>query len=147
MTLKRVNPAQHLPNYWYIVFTDHSDRINLPNRIIRWFTSPGFRHCFLLKSAELGCIALDPYWHGISVSWSPLSAERIARDCLDKGHKVLFLEQNKVREYYLRGFITCVSVIKMMIGIKNWRVITPRQLYDVLLSSGAHLVKRQTSGD
>jgi hypothetical protein len=141
--ITRRHLSDTLPKYWYVVFTDNSnDPLNtgIVASFIKLFTSPGYRHCFVFTPSELGTLVLDPSWTGLAVSWSPAPPERIAQACLLHGHKVLLLEQNHIQRYYSRGFITCVSIIKMTIGLKSWKIITPKQLFKAMLAAGAHII-------
>lgn len=149
MTIQKINPADLLPIRWYVVFTDGTPgrEINgIIGMVHNLLTTPGYRHCFLITRGELGSILYDPHWFGLSLSWAPQPPEAVAKICLDHGHKVLMFEQKKIQSYALRGIMTCVSAIKMAIGIKKWWIITPKQLYKRMLRQGAHIITKPIEG-
>jgi len=46
-----------------------------------------------------------------------------------------------------RGIITCVSIVKAVMGIHKWGVILPHQLHGCLLKRGAKSLKGESHGN
>ena len=90
----------------YVIFTDNTDLWWL--RLLK----PGFRHCYLLLSGRGGrCWLLRCY-----------------ENCLIFPVKI----KNAPRKCAPPGFFTCVEMVKRVLGIHDFRVITPYQLYKKL---------------
>jgi hypothetical protein len=124
---------------WWVVFADEVilEGANPAPWPIRWLTSVGFRHVFAFTAGEQGTQIIDPMWSGLDVRWSPFTPDQCAQACLDTHHRVLKLAKFENRSYPLRGVITCVSVVKAVVGLRAWMAITPRQLYRELIKQGA----------
>ena len=130
--LDLVDPADHNAALtWYVVFCDWTTTRRAP-WFIHWFTRPGFRHVFALRSTKLGTVILNPLLSSIFVEWVPFDVEACAIACRRRGWKVVRVENKTQKDYGLRGLITCVSVIKAAIGLKRWWIVTPYQLYKYL---------------
>lgn len=130
----------------YIVFQGKSDR-----GFWHFFTKPAWRHCWVMVPAywpEPGLMAttvtmkIEPLKWGIDteVWWEP--PEVIAQAFLDAGATavVAFPVENPPSEgYVFRGLFTCVVVVKAVLGINNWRLWTPWQLFRYLLRNNGTL--------
>jgi hypothetical protein len=127
--LTLVDPADHNAALtWYLVFCDWTTtrRAPLP---IHWFTRKGFRHVFALRSTKLGTVILNTLLSSVFVEWVPYDVEACAIACRRRGWIVVKVVNQSRKDYGLRGFISCVSVVKAAIGIKRWWIVTPYQLY------------------
>jgi hypothetical protein len=81
-----------------------------------FFLKPAFRHCVLIGGLVVN-----------EVVWLEKKRYRIGR-----GAKRRALENFVCVEVDIKGDfkgLTCVSAVKRAIGLKDWRVITPHQLY------------------
>ena len=128
----------------YVVFSgaDHS---------IWWrlFTRRGFRHVQMiipasqntsLLSRDGRCILVNAMSFGVSIAIVDKSASEIVADCKQAGvTQVLAYPVKKYfkREFVPRGVLTCVSLLKAVMEINAWWVITPEQLARWLLKNGA----------
>lgn len=114
---------------WWIVFTD-SGRWNV------WdvFTSKGFRHCFAFRWDGYNWILIDPLGSWLEVQVMPYTHEdNVPQMMIELGHKVLYVKKNRENRFILRGIMTCVNIMKHLLGVKSWWIITPKQLYNYLV--------------
>ena len=115
----------------YVVFTDNTSLWWL--RLLK----PGFRHCYLLLSCRGGrCwLELNPYSDQIEVSFCEFAASQSETSLLRTYENCLVcpVKINKAPQKCAPlGFITCVEMVKRVLGIHDVRVITPYQLYKKL---------------
>lgn len=129
----------------YLVFTGSSHSIWW-----RMFTRRGWRHVQLIVPADhpdsslfskVGrCVVLNATSYSVTVSVVDKFAKDLALDCLDAGATMVlsyFVDVGFTREFIFRGLLTCVSLIKAVIGINAWYVITPGDLARWLIKNGA----------
>jgi hypothetical protein len=123
----------------------------LPGGPWTFVTRPGWRHCALLMtlyypepnafaqrctaqfSAVGSSIDLDVFWR---------TPENVAAEYARSGVTAIVkitVELPPARPFTLRGAITCVSVIKSALGIRDWKLITPRQLFLYLTRNGGEI--------
>lgn len=111
----------------------------------RAFTRPGFRHCFVLWQPEnlalMPLVTVQPLYSGIVISYSAgvLAEEVIARWLTDPFITTIVqidVDQGDRVPYVWRGPLTCVTVVKQILGVHAWWIQTPRQLYRFLLQRG-----------
>lgn len=115
----------------------------------RCLSPDGFEHCFMLipvyfpaqsllaqryvikLEVSLGRLDVDIWWN------TPEDAIRHVQN--NGAHSILRLttEPSYDRRLPIRGLISCVSVIKAVYGLENWRIITPYQLYENMLQNDA----------
>ena len=113
---------------WFVVFTD-SGRWNL------WdiATSKGFRHCFAVRWDGFNWICVDPLGSWLEVQVMPYGHEdNVPQMMLELGHKVVYVRKQRKNKLILRGLMTCVSIMKHLIGVNAYWVVTPKQLYNYL---------------
>lgn len=113
---------------WIIVFSD-KERLHL------WdlFTSKGFRHCFALRWDGFNWVLVDPLGSWLEVQVMPYGIdENVPQKMLDLGHKLLYVRKNRSFRIILRGPMTCVNIMKHLIGLRAFWIITPKQLYNYL---------------
>jgi len=121
----------------------------------RWFTVPGFEHCSVLeviltegKGLAAGpCCVHTETCFGLTVQriwWE--DAEKLASKLLaNRGvTAVARLEVDKkyAKRYIPFGMFTCVTIVKSILGIHNWRVQTPQRLLKYLEGQGALVMRR-----
>jgi hypothetical protein len=105
------------------------------------FTKPGFRHCFAFRY-----LAKADLW--VVVDWSNrgLSLGTVPKEAVD----LIIIAVNQSGGAFLEILakpqnsrvipplpLYCVTAIKELVGLRDWRVITPWQLYCALLRRGA----------
>lgn len=123
---------------FYVVFESVTTHWTIWN----WYTEPDWRHCWLMKAAyfpEPGLMAevfthkLEPLRWGMDFDFWFAHPEDVSREFLQLGATAVVKVRMEVPRDYLeyvpRGFITCVSVIKAALGIRDWAVWTPKQLF------------------
>lgn len=126
---------------WCVVFQNmEKPEYSAPckEKLIYWFIKklrPGFQHVCAFRKAEQfqGWIKIDSYSCGIAIEeiTDPFFLEELeGRINLGLAHAVL-VWSNTSDVFMPRAFLTCVSVIKHLIGVKS-RALTPFGLYKFL---------------
>lgn len=101
------------------------------------FLKNGFRHCDIIL--ENG-IAIEITRSKISYGIVNINTifDKIKKD------SIIIIEYNiKNTEYSLLGVRTCVGICKEIIGITDFFIFTPYQLYKKLLKTGGKIWERQ----
>lgn len=119
----------------------------------RIFTAPGWRHCAVVLPvyADGGSlfskgtsIAVQSIGWGVEVVALDLPALEVCRKQLEDGATAALsipIDLTMKRLYVPRGLLTCVSLIKAILGISGgWYVMTPKHLCRYLLRHGAQLI-------
>ena len=100
---------------------------------------PGFRHCFCLVSRESGWMLCDPLKQSIHLAWLPdLGAERLLQHFSRNGRTALLgtaPEPAPALRIRLRP-LTCVEVVKRILGLAELPAATPWQLHEALRRTG-----------
>lgn len=126
------------------------------------FTQPGFRHCWLVLPSfypEESLLAREFASKIECLKWGIDMAVWFA-DCATVVDHFLKTGQITVAvavditipahpgRIPQRGFITCVSIVKAALGLRAWKVWTPKQLCAYLLADcGGRVVALHRSGD
>jgi hypothetical protein len=111
-----------------VVFEDRSDA-----RLLRWLR-PGFRHCFCLTGGDRRWTLCDPLKsHLAIVSIDGLTAPDLARRLGTPGRRVLHGMLGTSDPSPSLRPLTCVEIVKRLIGLQAPCVVTPYQLYRRLL--------------
>lgn len=118
--------SDHANRTVVVVFVDDSE--------CRWLgmLERGFRHCFAAVRDGSSWIVCDPLKHRIALTLPPLPADfDLAGFYAGQGHEVLVgrLRPDRPRDRLAFAPLTCVAVVKRIIGIDAARVLTPRQLF------------------
>ena len=115
-----------------IVFADAPDKWLL--RVL----PAAFRHCFaVLETGEAGCwIYLNPASHQLECTlWRFSALFDPAAYYRARGHRCLWVTLPRGALPRLRlGIASCVGVIKHLLGISAWWVVTPGGLYRYLVN-------------
>lgn len=109
-----------------VVFVDHAACLSL--RLLR----RGFRHCFVVLSAGPRWLACEPLKDRIELAVLDLPREfNLARFYGEQGHRVLVGHRPPPgpRRRFALAPLTCVTVVKRLLGINAPWVWTPFQLY------------------
>lgn len=117
--------------------------------------APAWRHCTMLVSiyhpyphafAMRYTMLIEPTAWGLHADVYWLPPEDVAAALGKQGATAIVKQTVNLpppRIFTFRGLITCVSLIKACLGIKNWRIITPKQLFEYLIRDGAEIVTWQ----
>jgi hypothetical protein len=109
-----------------VVFADHVDCAWLT------FLRPGFRHCFVVLRAGSLWLACEPLKDRIELDALALPPGfDLAAFYAAQGHRVLEGRRPppRPRQAFAPAPLTCVAVVKRLLGIRAPWVWTPRQLY------------------
>ncbi len=119
------------PRAW-VVFCDNTDLPWL--RLLR----PGFRHCFAVLNDGSRWIAVDPLAQMLEVSVPPVTADfDLPGWFAASGHTVVATTiPSGLRTPAPWGPFTCVETCKRLIGLHDFFVVTPWQLYRRLTRQG-----------
>jgi hypothetical protein len=120
----------------------------------RIFARPGWRHCWIalrLYFPSVGTMArqytlkIEPTTWGIDVDVGWQSVDDVAQAALAAGATSVLefsVDTPPPWGYVPRGVLSCVSVIKAVLGLRAWWVVTPEQLHRLLVRRGANEVRR-----
>ena len=109
----------------WVVFTGQADWPWL-----RWL-KPGYRHCFVMLHDGRNWVSVDPL-----LSHTDVQIHNVPQDfdlpgwLKARGHRVI---RTRIQRSHARPapfmMFTCVEAVKRVIGLHDWRVMTPWQLY------------------
>jgi hypothetical protein len=116
-----------------VVFVDHTE--------CAWLRSlrAGFRHCFVALRDGDAWLTCDPLKDRIELSVLPAPADfDLAGFYADCGHTVLIgqTKPERARQPLSIAPLTCVTVVKRLLGVRAARVLTPWQLWRHLRVEG-----------
>lgn len=119
----------------------------------RIFTGRGWRHCCVIVPAypdgrDLGApvysLCINPLTWGVDVVLVPKHPEEVCAKELEDGATAALsipIDLDMKRLYVPRGLLTCVSLIKAVLGMSGgWYVWTPKHLARYLLRKGGKLI-------
>jgi hypothetical protein len=123
-----------------VIFSDNSG--------VWWlkFLKAGFRHCFIILETDRGCLWVDPLSHSFTIK----ILEGYELTALVKWYREMGMrvEEMEVESKSTRPFawapMTCVEVVKRLIGLNDWRVVTPWQLYTTLKKNKKRKYKKKS---
>ncbi len=97
---------------------------------------PGFRHCFALVRGAGTWLLVDPMLHKMDVTFGDVSSDFDLPGWMRaRGYRVLRAPRlSPPRRMAMPSPFTCVEAMKRLIGLHDWRVLTPWQLYRRLIS-------------
>lgn len=122
----------------------------------RWwraFTRRGWRHCYVILPAHRpgaglferpGSIIVNPWVSCLRIDYSDRPPADLIRDVLADGATCAIsipVDEKFTGRYVPRGLMTCVSLVKAIVGCKAWNVWTPEQLAKWLLRNGGELTR------
>lgn len=94
---------------------------------------PGFRHCYLLLSDGKRWITLDPLSSYMEVLVHDTPPDFDVPGWLRmRGHRVVSADVDRPQKCAPFALFSCVEAVKRSIGLHDWRIITPWQLYKYL---------------
>ena len=130
---------------WYIVLCRSKAR----HLAINWMTNG---HVYAARKSPTGAIwsVVDPTTAMVEVSAIPAAIMPNAQDYSEHATKVIrcVIEPNAKQGFRVRfGLLTCVTIMKALLSVSGWRIISPDQLGDYLIRSGiGHLVWSKYDG-
>lgn len=119
----------------------------------RWYCRPGWRHCWIISvvyfpepglAADRYCLKVEPLQWGIDTAVWFADPDVVVQAFYRAGVTAVVeydADFPPAAVYIPRGIFTCVSTVKAVLGLRNWRVWTPWHLYRHLIRHGARLVK------
>ena len=117
-----------------VVFAD------APEKRFLGMLKPGFRHCFVLVSGLRAgeWICLDPQSHRVKCeSWCYSPIFDPAAYYRGIGHHCIWAHYPQIVTRKVRfGPMSCVELVKRLLGISAFWIVTPWQLYRYLLQQG-----------
>lgn len=114
-----------------VVFVGHTEC-----GCLRWLKD-GFKHCFVALQSSDKWIICDSLKNHMKFSIVELpSSFSLSRFYLDRGHIVLAGHEATPSEgsLFLPELLTCVGIVKRIIGIRSFWTVTPWQLFCLLRS-------------
>ncbi|MCK6417818.1 MAG: hypothetical protein L6Q57_02625 [Alphaproteobacteria bacterium] len=94
----------------------------------------GFRHCFVILHDGRQWISVDPMAHSLDICAHPLPGDFDLPGWLRaRGHKVVAAPLARVRREAPWMPLTCVEVVKRILGLHQRFILTPWQLYRYLV--------------
>jgi hypothetical protein len=126
---------------WYVVFTEQDVNRHLIHRILR----KPFYHCYCFRQIGGHIHYNNPTTSNIDTKiYQEVSVEELAQE-ISKQPNTKILRIKIPVDFSNKNFNiwnmlpTCVSTVKMFLGITN-KAVTPYQLYRHLLKRGAKLI-------
>jgi len=113
------------------------------------FAPRGWRHCWIgigVYFPEPGLMAnqwtmrVEPVTWGIDVDFNFISLKDAAQAAYDRGATSVLkmsVDTRPKHAYVPRGFLSCVSVLKAILGLRACWIVTPKQLHGFLRRNGA----------
>lgn len=124
-------------------------------RAWRIFTRRGWRHCFVVipiyypepsLTADVYSLIINPITCFVRQDVIFMPPRDLVNQLLEQGYTAAVavpVDHDYKIEYIPRGLLTCVSLVKALIGVRAWYVWTPEHLARYLLRNGAELIKRK----
>lgn len=114
----------------WIAFTGKADARFL--KILK----PGFRHCFALMRDDARWLLIDPMLHKMDINAASCAHDFDLPGYLRRqGYRVVRAPAfSPERRMCFPAPFTCVEAMKRLIGLQDWRVFTPWQLYRRLIT-------------
>lgn len=116
---------------WYVAFVGDRGR-NL------WdiFTTKEFRHCYAFRWDGYNWIVVDALSNITEICILPFGEDvDLPAKIVEDGQKVVYFSRQRQDKFIFRGLLTCVSMVKHLLGIRAWWVVTPKQLYNYIRSN------------
>ena len=134
---------------YYVVFQNSS--FHRPWQIFTWNK---YQHCWVFFPKYMGppglmtrlsTIKVEPLSTYLDVDYWPTDPEEIALAFIKDDYILdvvkISLPLPKTVHYNIRGLINCVTVVKSVMGLCKWFVMTPQQLHRYLIKIGGRSMK------
>lgn len=103
----------------------------------RWwnlFTGRKFAHCWAVFENNGVVVSINPLIWGVQVSILNMTLaeylQGVRTNPLFAAAFEMELEYLPTDRAVYRGLYSCVSITKAVLGINDWRILTPKQLHD-----------------
>lgn len=109
----------------------------------RWWLHRDFQHVHLIRDNRDFCLMVNSFAHVMAVKEYPNSLVDIVQQEIAQNPTAILQYTVHYGSHYKPApieLLTCVSVAKRILGIRN-RLVTPKQLYHELLKAGAEVIK------
>lgn len=128
-----MNAATATAQEVFVVFSGQTDLSFLK------YLKPGFRHCFAVIRDGARWLIVDPMSHRLEVSAAQVDSGFDLPGWLSqRGYRVVPAPARLFRHRVAAPLpFTCVEAMKRLIGLHDWRVFTPWQLYRRLMTPAA----------
>lgn len=139
--MKLVKSAKNELRTYYVVFQD-SDH----NRPWHFFTPEKSKHCWVFFPRHDGTLRINPLGNYIDVDYWRTNPENLAPQYLKEDKRVvdivkIVLPLKNNLSYNIRGLINCVTIVKAVMSINKFFILTPLQLHKYLISIGGVSLK------
>ncbi len=113
-----------------VVFSDDTDLWWL-----KWLKR-GFRHCFVVMRLGGQWVAIDPMAHHVQITVPQLPTDFDLKNwfCAQGLRVIEGYPAPALLRCYPPIFLSCVELVKRILGVRHPLIITPSQLYQYLLS-------------
>lgn len=150
--LKRLRPLDIDPStrlvHWYLVFTE----IDHAHWWDRWL-APGFRHVYAFRQTPEGWLYINPRTDYTEIALEPYLNDNPANgfQVVSEGPVTVLnvlaaVPKHRLRCRWFVGPVTCVEIIKSLLGIRAFFVFTPRQLYHYARQCNGTIQKAKYTG-
>lgn len=98
------------------------------------FLKAGYRHCFVILETDRGCVWVDPLSNSLTIKMlEGYELAGLLQWYRQMGMKVVRVEVEHVKSKpFTWAPMTCVEVVKRLIGLRDCLVLTPWQLFNEL---------------
>lgn len=132
---------------WYVVYYKRPDVLNWWSKHL----APGFRHVELWRPTQFGPTSEDVFWTVVRPTFEFLEAETTLDptppwvkypDVTTSQLVTATRRENSIRDYFFAGPQTCVEYVKAALGIRNFWIRTPYQLYKFIAARDCVITNR-----
>lgn len=134
---------------YYVVF--QNSKYHRPWQCFTW---NGWQHVWIFFAKYQGppglltpqhTLKVEPLSTFLDIDYWPASPEIVAKEFINEDYikdiVQIFLPLPKNVSYNVRGFINCVTLVKLVMGLSGFLVMTPQQLHRYLLRMGGRSLK------
>ena len=114
---------------WYLIFTEVKRQ--------RWWDrllKPGFNHVYAMRWDGFNWLIVNPRSDFLSVEVSTICDHNLRDLAIGEATATVGvlceIPKGRLRSRFFAGPVTCVEVVKSLLGIRAWFLFTPWQLYN-----------------
>lgn len=124
-------------------------------RAWRIFTRRRWRHCLVIVpvyypapslTADVYALVINPITFCVRFDMVWRKPRDLVDEMLDEGYTAAIavpVDHDYKTDYVPRGLLTCVSLVKAVIGVRAWYVWTPEHLARYLARRGCEIIQRK----